>query len=497
MFGGEEIKINASSVEAISSNIASLYANGNIAINNSSLSALATSYSIYTPSGNIVITNSAVDCTAKIGTAAACNKLIITSSESVSFSGAKAALSAGAVELDDGYYLSDNVQLKVLQRAKYDVVFNVDGTEYSKQSVWHGDCVTTAGITAPSKEGKSFAGWTKEGESSLFDFDTPITENTALNASWTDLTYTVSFDSKGGSSVLSQTVKYNEKAIKPAEPTKVDNNFGGWYRDLTYKLLFDFDTQITTNTDLYASWSAIEKQKEDPTPTNLDPTPTNLDPTPTNLDPTPTNLDPTPTDLDPKPYFIPDNARIASETITTDTACKRDKTCPLSNFKDLDPLFWYHDGIHYCLEQKLMNGIGDDYFSPGGNTTRGMAMTILARMAGIEVDGTGAEWYKKGLDWAVSEGISDGTMPEEYITREQFATMLYRFAQKTGIGGPITSNILYSDSQNVSSWAAEAVQWCSMNGILDGYGDGSLRPQGLLTRAETAKMIQAFCEAIN
>lgn len=443
LYSGGEFKIYGSTVNAVSKYMAAMYSSVDIdVLENSNVTATAKLYSVMA-NNNITVSGSGLESTAELGTSAACKTLKIANAKgNIIFSAAKNVLSVGAVELDEGYELQGDDTTLTLGKKSFEVSFYVDGEEYVKQ-----------------------------------------------------------------------TVEYNEKATKPTDPTKTDNNFGGWYRDLTYKLLFDFDTQITTNTDLYASWSAIEKQKEDPTPTNLDPTPTdldptptdleptptNLDPTPTNLDPTPTDLEPTPTDLDPKPYFIPDNARIAPETIATDTACKRDKTCPLSNFKDLDPLFWYHDGIHYCLEQKLMNGIGDDYFSPGGNTTRGMAMTILARMAGIEVDGTGAEWYKKGLDWAVLESISDGTMPEGYITREQFATMLYRYAQKQGQGfkGSWMFLLKYTDRADVSSWANEAVHWCSMNGILDGYGDGSLRPQGLLTRAEAAKMIQAFCEVIN
>ena len=504
LYSGGEFKIYGSTVNAVSKCMAAMYSSVDIdVLENSNVTATAELYSVMA-NNNITVSGSGLESTAELGTAAACKTLKITNAKgNIMFSAAKNVFSVGAVELDEGYELQGDDTRLTLGKKIFDVLFNVDGTEYAKQSVKYGELATTTGITAPSKEGKSFVGWIKEGGSSIFNFDTAITESTTLNASWTDLSYTVNFDSKGGSSVASQTVKYNEKAIKPADPIKLDNTFGGWYRDLTYKNLFDFDTKITTNTDLYASWSAVEKPKEDPTPTNLDPTlnldptPTNLDPTPTNLDPTPTNLDPTPTDLEPKPTgFVPDGlgrrTEVTEAVVSTDAACRRDKSCPLTKYKDLDPLLWYHDGIHYCLEEKLMNGVGDGYFLPGDNITRAMTMTILARMAGIEVDGSGREWYKKGLDWAVLEGISDGTMPEGYITREQFATMLYRYAQKQGQGfkGSWMFLLKYTDRADVSSWANEAVHWCSMKGVLDGYEDGSLKPQGLLTRAEAAAMMQ-------
>lgn len=167
----------------------------------------------------------------------------------------------------------------------------------------------------------------------------------------------------------------------------------------------------------------------------------------------------------------------------------------LTKYSDLDVNSWYHDGILFCLNEGYMDGVGNDLFNPSGKTTRGMMMTILARVAGQTVNATGAEWYKDGLSWAVAEGLTDGTLPAGEITREQFATMLYRYAQKQGQGfvGSWMFLLKYPDASNVSSWANEAIHWCTMKGILDGYEDGTLAPQGLLTRAEAAAMIQRYC----
>lgn len=201
----------------------------------------------------------------------------------------------------------------------------------------------------------------------------------------------------------------------------------------------------------------------------------------------------------PQYIFIPDRVAPIVETPAAITpaaitpAAIDDEI--LTKYSDLDVNGWYHDGILFCLNEGYMDGVGNDLFNPSGKTTRGMMMTILARVAGQTVNATGAEWYKDGLSWAVAEGLTDGTLPAGEITREQFATMLYRYAQKQGQGfvGSWMFLLKYPDASNVSSWANEAIHWCTMKGILDGYEDGTLAPQGLLTRAEAAAMIQRYC----
>ena len=118
-------------------------------------------------------------------------------------------------------------------------------------------------------------------------------------------------------------------------------------------------------------------------------------------------------------------------------------------------------------------------------------MTMLARLDGVNTEG-GATWYEKGLRWAVENGISDGTVPESPVTREQFVTMLCRYA-----GAVADRNVeSFSDYENISDWALAAVKWAVSNGIMLGY-DGRLNPQGNVTRAETAVMMMRFCERIN
>lgn len=121
--------------------------------------------------------------------------------------------------------------------------------------------------------------------------------------------------------------------------------------------------------------------------------------------------------------------------------CPRDESCPLSGFSDLDADAWYHDGIHYCLDEGLMAGTGSVIFAPDAATSRAMIVTILWRLQGCpEAAGAAAftdvapgAWYAGAVAWAVSEGIAEGYddgsfRPDDAITREQLAAMLWRYA---------------------------------------------------------------------
>lgn len=178
----------------------------------------------------------------------------------------------------------------------------------------------------------------------------------------------------------------------------------------------------------------------------------------------------------------------AAEVVVDDAVC--------TDCADVDVEAWYHDGIHYCLENGLMKGVSDDTFVPSATTNRAMMWTILARIGGEEVDATGAQWYLPGQEWAVANGISDGTNMTADITREQFATMLYRYAQSKGQGftGSWMFQLDFTDASSISDWANEAMHWYAMKGILNGKGANNLDPQGALTRAEAAAMIQRYCQ---
>ena len=122
-----------------------------------------------------------------------------------------------------------------------------------------------------------------------------------------------------------------------------------------------------------------------------------------------------------------------------------------------------------------------------------MLMTILGRMDGQDVTG-GATWYEKAMNWAKANGVSDGTMPEVNITREQLATMLYSYAKLKGIdttqGGMAVRE--FSDYDSISDWAGQSMTWAVNAGILSGRGNNTLAPTAGATRAEMAVMLQQF-----
>jgi hypothetical protein len=192
------------------------------------------------------------------------------------------------------------------------------------------------------------------------------------------------------------------------------------------------------------------------------------------------------------------------------SGCDHGAGCLLNGFTDLDPNAWYHDGVHFCLENGFMIGMGDGRFDPDGATTRAMIVTVLYRVEGKPaVTGgspfgdvaTGA-WYTDAVIWAAANGIvngyEDGTFhPDDAITREQLAAILYRYAQTKGQGfqGLWSFRLDFPDAGEVSEWADEAMHWMVMNGVVGGK-DGRLLPRGNASRAETATMLQRFYELI-
>lgn len=196
-------------------------------------------------------------------------------------------------------------------------------------------------------------------------------------------------------------------------------------------------------------------------------------------------------------------------------ACPQDETCPMAAFDDLDRSAWYHNGVHYILENGLMNGVGSGKFAPDGSTSRAMIVTILYRIEG-EPDVSGKEnpfedvadgtWYADAVLWAAENKIVEGDgkghfNPNGDITREQLAVMLYNYAQfkgyDVGVSGGLGS---FPDSGGVSAWARDAMAWAVAAGIINGTTDAQgnvvLAPQGLAARAEVAAMFQRFCENV-
>ena len=164
-------------------------------------------------------------------------------------------------------------------------------------------------------------------------------------------------------------------------------------------------------------------------------------------------------------------------------------------FTDVPAGSWYYGGVEYAYENGLMNGTSRTTFSPNADTTRGMIVTILARLEGENTSGT--PWYAAGQKWAMANGVSDGTGMERSITREQLAAMLYRYAKLCGydVTAEPASIQTFADYDSVSAYAREAMAWCVESGLIQG-SSGRLAPQENATRAQVAAILTRYAQKI-
>ncbi len=149
---------------------------------------------------------------------------------------------------------------------------------------------------------------------------------------------------------------------------------------------------------------------------------------------------------------------------------------------------WAEDAIDFATSHELFAGTSETTFTPDSPMTRAMLMTVLARFDGEDTTG-GSVWYEKGMEWAKASGVSDGSNPNGSITREQFATMLWRYAGSPAVDGSLAD---FSDSAKVNGYAVDAMRWAVSSGIISGMGDGTLAPQGNATRAQVSTMLMRF-----
>ena len=196
------------------------------------------------------------------------------------------------------------------------------------------------------------------------------------------------------------------------------------------------------------------------------------------------------------------------------TVCAKDDSCPLRAFGDLTATAWYHDGVHYCLENGLMRGVSGGKFLPDGSTTRAQLVTILWRLEGSPEttgavrfgDTAGGAWYTEAVRWAVGCGVVKGYDnecfgPDDAVTREQMAAILYRYAQHKGYdvsAGEDTNILSFDDAFAVSEYAIPAMQWACGSGMVHGIArDGRmlLAPRDTTTRAQTATLLMRFQSA--
>ena len=190
------------------------------------------------------------------------------------------------------------------------------------------------------------------------------------------------------------------------------------------------------------------------------------------------------------------------------SGCLRDGSCPLSDFTDLEMSAWYHDGIHFCLAEGLMQGVSDALFEPDSCLARGMLVQMLYNREGRPAVSGGTPfgdvqdgaWYADAVNWAVQTGVAQGYDngnfgPDDPITREQLAALLYRYALAKGYDADAGSQAAlsaYGDAGEVSGYALPAMRWACDAGIVTGVTESALEPRGTATRAQAATMFMRF-----
>lgn len=183
--------------------------------------------------------------------------------------------------------------------------------------------------------------------------------------------------------------------------------------------------------------------------------------------------------------------------------------CLSDDYTDLEPEAWYHEAVDHALENGLMTGVGSGLFAPGAQMSRAMIVTILWSLEGkpstdhtmLFTDVAAESWYTEAVRWAASAGIISGYSAETFapndgLTREQLATILYSYAKYKGGGftGAWMFRLDYPDVADISEWAYEPICWMTMKNVMSGKDGGILDPKGSATRAETAQMLMRFLE---
>lgn len=179
----------------------------------------------------------------------------------------------------------------------------------------------------------------------------------------------------------------------------------------------------------------------------------------------------------------------------------KEPTVWTNNYSDVSEKDWFFEAVKFNAENNLFTGVSDNEFAPQATLTRGMFVTVMHRAAGTPesgenkfVDVAVGSYYEKAAAWAAERGIVNGVSenefaPDDDITREQIAVILYNYANAKA--EKLLSEADFEDVSAVSEWAVEAVSWAVENGIITGRDD-MIAPQDIATRAEAAVMIMRF-----
>ena len=350
--------------------------------------------------------------------------------------------------------------------------------------------------TVQTKEGYRFGGWyyDNSGGEAKWDFDTDtVTRAMTLTAKWVQ-TYTVTFETSGGSAVDPVTVDAGSTVSKPADPARSGYAFDGWYTENTYENPYDFHAAVTGSLTLYAKWNAIVYS--DPTYAVSAPTAENgkiaVSPryaergervTVTLTDSRGNEL--TLTDKGDGRYTFTMPAR------RVEIKASFVKSVEVSPFADVAIDAYYYEAVKWAVKNGITDGVGNGLFGPNQPCTRGQIVTFLWRAAGSPVvnywmpftDVDEGAYYAEAARWAASEGITTGAgessfSPDATCTRAQAVTFLARALNANASGKAEFGDV------PTDSYFAEAVAWAAANGVTEGVGGGLFGSDNSYTRGQ-------------
>lgn len=196
-------------------------------------------------------------------------------------------------------------------------------------------------------------------------------------------------------------------------------------------------------------------------------------------------------------------------TINTTFAEVEEVPGQIGSFTDVSTEEWFADAVQYMLDNGMMNGTSDTTLSPNATTTRAMIVTILhclenepSASASSFTDVVSGAYYENAVNWAAANGTVNSISatdfaPNDTITREQMAAILYRYAQFKGYDVTESNDLSrITDASQISPYATTAMQWANAEGLITGNTTTTINPIGNATRAEVATILMRFCENI-
>ena len=350
-----------------------------------------------------------------------------------------------------------------------------------------------------------------------------------LNATGTTTNYTVTIKYNNGDKDLTLTVPKNKKLTLPAAPSRADYTFDGWIIN-GEKYAAGQKVKITADTEISADWQPpyngkysyeiFTKVGENGT-ISVDRYATEGDDVTITVSPDEAYLlDELTVTTGGKEVEVKDNgdgtytfkmpsadAKIVV-TFAEDPDWEPEPEEPAMPFTDVNDNDWFYDVVLYAYDNGLMTGVSATEFAPNQTTTRGMIVSMLARLEGVTsaedagfADVAANDWYATAVNWAASVGVVNGYedntfRPNAPITREQMAAILYNYADYKGYDVSARADLSdYADAADVSSWAEDVLSWANAEGLINGMTTTTIDPQGATTRAQTAAMFERFLTA--